>query len=169
MVDKIHGELGASDTVLKKPVIAEKDREFIPTEMEWAMRNREIISRDDTTGGASGDSSNNTIFTVPENNTLWLTSVNLSYISRPTGTSVIFPKISIVDAGNIVTQLLAFIFQNGYTSEHNDAMTLSFTLPIKVSSNQTIRLNGGLGAGTGRLDVKGGFTGWIEPKVIIAP
>lgn len=137
----IGSDVPLEEDILKKPV------EFVNSWVEWSAQNREQILRQNA--ATSGTA---TIFTVPAENTLWITSIQLS--GTKTGITGTFSTLEIENR----TTLASLTFVN---AGDNNSTTISFPMPIKVEGGERIVVQGQTNC-----FARGIITGWIEPKRI---
>jgi len=138
-------ELG-SDVPLREDII-KRPIEFVKTWVEWSAKNRLQINK---SKGVSG-----LIFTVPDNNTLWITTAFCSLIET-SGSAESAVEIGSSGGSGIVKLISA---SSTATGEGNNA--ISFPMPIKVEQKLQVRaVSNGTTAGTW------GFTGFVEPNFI---
>lgn len=126
-----------TEDILRKPV------EFVRSWIEWTSENRQQIIRTAFSPG--------TLFTVPDNNTLWITSAYVSANNSTVGDQAVTLSIT----NNF--QILRMRIQN--TADSN-SLSSSFPMPIKVEEGQVIALSSNATNSTA------GFTGFIVPKQI---
>jgi len=132
-----------TEDVIKKP------RDFIPTQTEWAARNRKRIYLD---AAASGS-----LFTVAQGTTVWLTNIHLTSagtstvtVSNPTG-------IRIITAGNDKD----LVMHRHNLNKQEQSSSISFPMPFEVKEGEIISFIEGSNIGA-RVMV----LGWEEPKKI---
>jgi len=161
MVDLIHGSLGDSDTVLKKSPIT-REREFIPTEIEWVMRNREQFRRSLGTSQSASGVSVVTLTTVPENQVLWLTSVSLN-VQGTNGDAVndsgcgvgISPDGSIIEVNLLRSEA-------NPSATINTSDSVSYSPPLKIETGNRILLSA-----EDDFIAHATITGWLESRKIV--
>jgi len=142
--------IGFSDVPLTKSVLAER-REFIKTWAEWQADHAEliVIDRASTSGGAA------TIFTVPVNNTLYITG---AYVGG---------KVELVVAGSVgihirVVSLPRVIINAqfaGNSLDNSGNNALSYPMPIKVEAEQVVIISSST-----QVSGEGGFIGFLVKK-----
>ena len=136
------------DVPLEKDIFR-KDVEFVKTWVEWATDNREQIFR---IGVAANSVS--TIFTVPANNTLYITHVSVSTITGANSGTARMRQPADVNQGDLVSQRII--------PNSNLVSSADFTMPIKVDAGGSIIIaNSGVGVVT-----NGIIIGFIVPKRI---
>jgi len=135
-------DLGASDVPLEEDILKKKI-EFLTTWLEFAADNFEQINRSvaDRTVG------DHILFTVPVNETLFITNTTLSAAITTFSTS-----ISVDPRG--------FILLAAQGSGNHDFVA-DYTMPIKVLGGERVRLAVGSGH-----TAAASFTGFIVPKRI---
>jgi len=143
-------ELGASDVPLIDSIQPEVPRTFFPSLMEWASDNFEQITISDNTNGTL------TIFTVPDNFTLFITSYYVQ--GHLTAAAADVFSLFIHDAVATSRLIRIRLITNGST----DSIALSPSMPLKAQSGQNIILQSSSGNGF----CSGGFTGFLLPKKI---
>lgn len=139
------------DKILEEDVI-KRDRKFFPTMLEWvADGNAEQIVGHTDAGG--------TIFTVPGNSTLFLTTMfmqsedNNVAVGGDAEMEVLMPDDS--------TRFVLGGINTTATGTANSVLTLTFPMPIKINEKERIFI-GGLIPGA----FSAGFTGFLLPKRI---
>lgn len=134
--------LGLSQVSLKKSVI-EVIREFFPTEAEWAARNQEQIIVN-----ASASASNVPLYTVPDNKTLFITSINLAARND---------HATIANAASIGKDPIDLI---SVTLRPDSVATasLSFPMPLKYNAGNVITLF----ASAVNIVASAQLQGWLE-------
>lgn len=138
------------DVPLEKDILRKKE-DFVKSWLEWAAQNRLQIFRD-----ASSRSSTTTIFTVPKNETLFITSCFIDNIFNGSAVSGINASLNIPGEDNT---LLGTAIRLGVAS--HTFMALSLPMPVKVESGGTVRITSG-----SNNRVSGGFHGFVVPKRI---
>jgi len=129
--------------VLKKPI------EFVRSWKEWAAENREQVF--------AGANTTETMFTVPANNTLWITGAWITISVNGNTASNAFAKINF----HSTTTLLALRVRNDVSAEgKSGAISQSYDMPIKVESG-TVEMDF-----DGSGDMLSGFHGFLVPKRI---
>ncbi len=144
--------LSTSDKVLDRDVVKRPDREFEATFSEWASDNVEqIIENRDTTG---------TMFDVPKNFTLFVTSAWITLMASSGANSSGFARIMVLNNTKVLLGVRARNFSTA-PSPQNSSMALSFPMPIKVERGDVDFLLSGT-------EFRGvaGFTGFLLPKKI---
>jgi len=144
------GRVGESDVSLVKSVF-EENRDFIPNESEFKGRKEEQILRN---GVASATPT--ILFTVPANNTLFITSCHLR--GHNVDTDLQSCRIDIDGATNRGI-LIALSVGLGH-----DNGQVSFNMPVKVVSGQSVTLHNSPAVNT---IAGGGFIGWLERKEVL--
>jgi len=123
------------------------EREFFPTYYEHLFKGAKQIIKDDILigGGTS------TMYTVPLNHELYISSAHLS--AESTGV-----KIASINLSDGVVLLRTYVFTN---SAQN--MSISYPIPLKIEENTVITLRGT----DASIDCLGGFTGFLVKKPLI--
>jgi len=137
--------LEVSDEVLEVPPLPPEKRVFFPTRSEWiAISRRNQIIR-------AGISSIPTIFTVPGNSVLFMTSSWITAVGTATaGTATM----------NTVTNSITFhVLQTGASTASNVANNNTYPMPLLINSGEVVQIIAGNATG------RAGFTGWLEVKV----
>lgn len=163
------GEIGAFDEVSNKELISDllekSPREFIPTEAEFKGRTEtQIIAQANVT------STEGLLFTVPDNQTLWITSAFLTgTVEQGIKNASFNTKLSIRPIGggalslkDILAQELAEATIDAEAHAHF-SMANTFPMPIKVEQGSEVILKPIGGEGRSRA----GFQGWIEKRRVI--
>ena len=152
------------DVEIPPQVLEEPVRKFFPTFLEWvADGNAEQVGGSGNISRGATGAQSLTIFTVPENFTLFITSVWLgSDNAAPgAGTATILFQVS-SPLLVLLTDNLNLSFASGSHASN------SLTMPIKVSSGASVNIQLEMissGAPT-TVIAHGGFTGFILPKKI---
>lgn len=141
-----------SDVPLEEDILKIK-REFITTWLDWAAQNLERVSQ--TVAGLA------TIFTVPENKTLYITTSWISWSSEASGATTNSNFAIVLSAAAAINTILQSR-KPAVNGIHGGEATC-YPMPIKVESNQTVLLVGGLAAADA---VTSGFTGFLVDKRI---
>ncbi len=129
--------------------------DYIPTEAEYSAKNRTQIIRSQV-----GTQSSTTLYTVPANKILFITSA-WGAVMDPMGESN--PQtLDINPSGTtrILLQLYAFLYfdaGSGNLMKITKTVTASYPMPLKLEATRTVILNQ-----TGNVLLSGGFTGWLE-------
>lgn len=146
--------VGESNVVLTEDVIKKDPREFIKSWVEWASDNEELILKS-RNRIASGDT---TLYTVPENKTLYITNAYCS-ISCNSGAPSFRKVIIFIDSlnGENAQIITSYIYGGGT----NNTNQLSYSMPIKVESGSIIVLDTGSNS-----SVSGGFVGFLVAKKV---
>jgi len=126
-----------SEDILKKPI------EFVRTWVEWASENRQQIIR---TAVAPSN-----LFTVPDNNTLWITSAYVSANNSSVGDDAVSLGIN---------NNFEILRMRSLAGGSNNSLSNSFPMPLKVEEGLTISLS------SNATNTTAGFTGFIVPKQI---
>lgn len=141
-----------SDKPLTEELLREKPREFIKTWSEWAADNFEQINK--STSRTSGGTS--VIFTVPDKNTLFITSAWISGIGSSAGVIVNF-KITTTALSNLGDVLRVF------SNDINGAsLSQTFPSPLKLEAGEILSLT----IATGQGSAGAGIQGFLIPKRI---
>lgn len=133
------GDVPLEEDILKKTV------DFVSNEKEFSGRHRELIQKATTSNGDV------TIFTVPPNKTLFITTAWISGSSDGVNVEAGFLTIYFNDVENSILGC-----SSGVKNEGNNS--LGFPMPIQVNSGGKVFLE----STSGNFNVAGGFTGWIE-------
>jgi len=142
------------DVVLTKDVLKRKE-EFVSTRSESAAENRLQIVRE---GAITGGATSVILFTVPKNETLFITSVHIGTIVTG-GTGGSCGDVGITTTQHGVAGLISLRICTSFATASNDS--LNFTSPIKVEAGETVNLTSVGAVTTASI---GGFTGWRELK-----
>jgi len=137
------------EDILKQPI------EFVRSWLEWSADNREHIHR------LVGGTATQTLFTVPDNNTFFITSATLSAINTSTvqSTAPILRIGGSSNTGVLITfnlppQIVGADFPHGRVSK-------DFTFPLKIEAGQIIQSV----AATGN-SYQASIIGFLVPKQI---
>jgi len=148
----------------KSPVVPPFVREFRPepfslTKSEWAADNRELVRRNSSRGSAGST----TLFTVPNNKTLYITNSYVSLVIISSGAAFIIGAINVeggstgADNGNIISAISSNISTStGVRLGQN--ISISHQMPVKVRGNEVVFLT----LDTAGASVLGGFVGYLE-------
>jgi len=139
-------DLGSSNVAIV-PVVEKRPTEFTPTRAEWSADNRfQLVLSRGNVGLGTID-----MFTVPNNQAAFITSVNLTARASAIGFAVVDVRIS---SGTGLIKLLE-IELNTSQSGNN---TVSFPMPVKVFGGSIIQLvtTADISFATGNV------TGWLE-------
>lgn len=143
-----------SDVPLEEDILKKKV-EFSTSWIEWAAQNFEQVFQKTT-------ASSGTFFTTPERKTLYITSAWIAYSDLAVGTTSNSEYVlSIGSAGTATSSFLSLSKPN--VNGDNGAISINFPMPIKVESNQVVRLTGGTSAAH---QVTAGFIGFFVDKRI---
>jgi len=124
---------------------------FIPTQAEWSAKNREQILRD-----ARQVSVTTTLFTVPANRTLFITSAAMSCSDPSAANSTNKPTLEIgATRQAILTCVSSSTAQVGQHGGSVTAVAQSFPMPIIANAGEIVRLVTGVNTTVM-------FQGWLE-------
>lgn len=142
---------GSNTTFLPVDIIKTENTEFYPTHSEWAAINRPQIF---VSTGASVTATTETLYTVPDNQTLFISSLwaNIADDASAARGDVVI-KTNIAQAKLI---LLSKIAQNS-----TNAISISYPMPIRVEGGDEVQMEV-----SANCKGDGGFVGWIEDKRI---
>lgn len=147
-------QLGKSKVPLEEDLIKKKI-EFVKSWVEFAADNFERVLQKTT-------ASTGTFFTVPDRKTLYITSAWIAFSDLAAGaTSNSEYVLSIGSASSAVSAFLSLSKPN--VNEDNGAISSTYPMPIKVESDQVVRLTGGTSAAH---QITAGFTGFLVDKRI---
>lgn len=141
-----------SDVPLEEDILKKKI-EFLTTWLDFASQNFERSSH--SVAGLA------TIFTVPENKTLYITTAWISWSSEATGATT-NSNFAIVVQASAATNTILQSRKPAVNGIHGGLAT-PYPMPIKVESGQPVLLVGGLSAADA---VTSGFTGFLIDKRI---
>jgi hypothetical protein len=152
--------VGESDVPLDKDRVLEpRTREFFPTFAEWAADGHiEQILRSRTRVTI-----NQTLYTVPENHTLFITSAWVTATETGNVSTHGEVRLDISTSGFNRTILTTPV--DHITGQHggSTSLSLSFPLPVRIEEKNTIIL---VEAGITSPLLGGGFVGYLLPKKI---
>tara|TARA_Y100000310_G_C20677257_1_gene813800 strand:+ start:2128 stop:2580 length:453 start_codon:yes stop_codon:yes gene_type:complete len=137
------------DVPLTEDVIKQRPREFFPTLSELAADTKlQIVELFSQAGTGSG-----TLFTVPENNTFFMTGINLSGSNTAVAGSG-FVGIESARFGNMFRIRVAF--------SQNNSLSQNFSMPLKFNAGEIIlfEISGASVIGDGSI------YGFVVPKEI---
>lgn len=143
-----------SDVPLRKDILR-KPTEFVKNWLEWSADNRQIVAVDTFTLSAT----QSIMFTVPENNTFFLTSVWANVVA--TGgvaglrNAIVGATVGTVQASPRILKVTI----NDLTSANSNS--IAYPMPMKIQAGGVVTLNGTANA---RSDA--GITGFLVPKRI---
>lgn len=138
---------------LEEDVIKRPPPEFTKSWLEWVAESKaEQIMRSGTIG-----STQLTLFTVPKNFTLFITSVWGTVRSNAVGDGI---RLAVSGTADDRADFFRLFLGGVNTTE---AISRDFTMPIDLPENSKIDL---AGTGTAGVSATGGFTGFILPKLI---
>jgi len=155
--------VGESDVVLDESRVLEpRGRTFFPTFAEWASDgNVEQVLR-----SREFDTDDFFLYTVPENNTLFITSAFVSGMEQGNNSTHGGVAIKIIaPVGNKILFHLCAVDIDHTNGGHggNRALSLAFPMPIRANSGERIQLDRtGMASGS----TTGGFAGFLLPKKI---
>lgn len=135
--------------------ILKKKLDFVKSWSEWAIDNRLFVIADGDTGA--------TIFTVPKNQALYITSCWITgSINPPIGAE--FARGGLQIRGGGVNGLRHMIRVHvGAITGQNQSNSLSFNMPVKLEEGQSVLISND-GDDAGRFS--GGFVGFLVDKRI---
>jgi len=148
MVQFEGSDVPLEDDILKAPI-----RQFFPTFAEWSAENREQVVED--SGAASGTD----FFTVPVNQTFYLTSCYVSANGSGTGAGIVLIRYGAASTRKVLIHAAFGASPSG--SSGAGMNSLNFSKPLKVESGdgfEIVHQNAG--------NVSVGIQGWIQPKRI---
>lgn len=139
------------NVVLDEDVIKKPDREFFPTFQEWlGDGNVEQVTRFAFINGTT-----NSFFTVPNNFTLFITSIWMSGNCAAAGAAQRDAQLDLGDDSKII---LGLRITGAGTNQSN---SLNYTMPLKVETGRVVRLSS-----DANFAVSCGFQGFLLPKKI---
>lgn len=142
------------DKILAEDILKKPPAQFIPTEAEWNARNGLQIIRQ----GLAGAGSTITLYTVPLNRVLWITSSwisgNHTQVGTTAGSQLTFSQPA-------STTLLRLRIGRTALSVEATHLTMSNSYPMPIKVEGVVQLTSGLGS-----SAHGGFSGWEEAKRI---
>lgn len=144
-----------SDVPLEEDILKKKV-EFFQTWKEWSARNRRQIIA--SGGGSAGGST--TILSVGENETLFLTSVQISGWCNGAGLGVTSEVENVVITTQSGEQSIISLTFLDSEIMHSSSSTV-FNMPIEIQAGSAISINHDTNSGS-----QVSITGWIEPKKI---
>lgn len=128
---------------------AEDKKEYSMTWVEWASQNLERASKSLYGVG--------TIFIVPENKTLYITSSWISWASETAGSTGNSTYAMMIGSSSLDNNTILSLRKNSVNAQHGEIST-TYPMPIKVETDQIVQLNGSL---TGNDVSVSGFTGFL--------
>ena len=138
-------EVALSKDILKKPIL------FVKNWLEWVADNEIQVLEN-----VIGVTTPTVIFTVPDKQTLFITTCFLDNIYTGDVGAAISPNLSIQGTGKV---LIASVVNIGDATHIFGS--LSFPMPIKVEEKQSIRVTSGANN-----RVSAGFSGFLVKKKI---
>jgi len=153
------GHLGESFVPLLKSVV-ETTREFIPTDVEDKMRNHQNVIMEGTNLFTTGTSV--VFFTVPQNETLYITHFFLECTLQVAGTTSVQSQLEI-DGSNEIVALIKLV-GTSTTGNVGDSKSYSgdLVMPLQVESGSTLILRK-----TAEAFAQVRIIGWTEKKGVI--
>lgn len=142
------GQLGVSNVSLIKSVIEEK-RDFLPDEKEFRARRETIVTQQ----AQDAQIGTTTVFTVPENSTLFITHASVSTINDAASNE----QMSLSGGGDLF--ICSWQVQAGNVVN----MSYSFTMPVRAEAGRVISFNHS--QASIRTSVL--IIGWLERKEVL--
>lgn len=126
-------KLGESNVPLEEDILRRKV-EFVQSWIEWNAQNSEQIIRNN-----SANNSTEVIFTVPDNQTFFLTSACISVANQGTSAN----RVGTLFRDNISATDSVFLRVGCHNAVSVNSISLSFPMPLKFESGSVIQHNAG--------------------------